>query len=118
MKHAIELLKREALLRRNAAILKAKRDYFHELKVIQQIGRGAGLCMIGRPRKAAPVTEDASLKVSVVARQILMEGKPMTLRELTLEVQRRGCRSADEYRVVSHRVNSGLSRYRRFFRRD
>jgi hypothetical protein len=118
MRHAIELLKREALIRRNAAILKAKRDYCHELKVIKQIGRSVGLCMPGRPRKVAEATEDASLKATAVARQILMEGHRLTLRDLTLEVQRRGCRSADDYRVVSHAINSGLGRYRRFFKRD
>jgi hypothetical protein len=118
MKAAIELLKREALLRRNAAILKAKRDYHHDLRVIKQIGRNAGLCMVGRPRKQPVATEDASLKAVVVARQILMESKPLTLRELTLEVQRRGCRSADNYREVSHAISTGLGHSKRHFRRD
>ena len=117
MREAIELLKREALLRRNAAILKAKRDYHNELKVIKQIGRNVGLCMPGRPRRVV-ATEDASLKVSTVAKQILLEGHRMTLRELTLEVQRRGCRPQDDYRTVAHAVNSGLRNYRRFFGRD
>ena len=117
MEAAIELLKHEALLRRNAAILKAKRDYHHELKVIRQIGRSVGLCVPGRPRKVVP-TENPMLRAAVVARQILMEGKRLTLRELTLEVQRRGCRSADSYRVVSHAIDAGLSRYRRHFKRD
>ena len=117
MKAAIELLKHEALLRRNAAILKAKRDYHHELKVIRQIGRSVGLCVPGRPRKVA-LTENPMLKAAVVARQLLMEGKRLTLRELTLEVQRRGCRSADSYRAVSHAIDAGLSRYRRHFKRD
>jgi hypothetical protein len=118
MEAAIELLKREALLRRNAAILKAKRDYYHELKVIKQIGRNVGLCMPGRPRKVVVTTEDASLKAATVAKQILMEGKRLTLRELTLEVQRRGCRPEDDYRVVAHAVNSGLRNYRRYLKRD
>jgi hypothetical protein len=118
MRDAIDLLKREALLRRNSAILKAKRDYYHELKVIKQIGRSVGLCMVGRSRKPAVATEDASLKVAAVAKQILLEGHRMTLRELTLEVQRRGCRSADDYRAVSHAINSALRNYRRFLKRD
>ena len=117
MKEAIELLKREALLRRNAAILKAKRDYHNELKIIKRAGRMVGLCMVGRPRKVE-ATEDASLKATTVAKQVLLEGHRMTLRELTLEVQRRGCRSADDYRVVSHAINSGLRNYRRHFKRD
>jgi hypothetical protein len=44
----IELLKREALLRRNAAILKAKRDYYHELRAIRRVGRKLGVCVPGR----------------------------------------------------------------------
>ena len=39
---AIELLKRDALLRRNAAILKAKRDYYNELKAIKAFERKLG----------------------------------------------------------------------------
>jgi hypothetical protein len=114
---AIELLKRGALLRRNAKILAAKRDYYKELKAIRTLGRSLGVCLPGKPRKAV-VTEDASLKATTVAKQILLEGKAMTLRELTLEVQRRGCRSLDDYRTVAHAINSGLRHYRRFFRRD
>jgi hypothetical protein len=117
MKEAIELLKREALLRRNAMILRAKRDYYRELKIIKQIGRSVGLCLPGRPRKVM-ATEDPMLKATAVARDILLEGKPLTLRELTLEVQRRGCRSADDYRAVSHAICSGLRNYRKFFKRD
>ncbi len=113
---AINLLKRDALIRRNAKILAAKREYYNELKAIKQLGRKLGVCLSGRPRKAV-VTEDASLKATTVARQILMEGKRLTLRELTLEVQRRGCRSADDYRVVAHAIDSGLRHYRRHFKR-
>jgi hypothetical protein len=118
MKAAIELLKREALLRRNAAILKAKRDYHHDLKVIKQIGRKVGLCMRGRPRMIVMADEDASLKATTVAKRILLEGHRLTLRELTLEVQRRGCRPLDDYRDVSHAIDCGLRNYRRYFKRD
>ena len=113
----IDLLKRDALLRRNAKILAAKREYHNELKAIKVLGRKLGVCMPGRPRKAV-VTEDASLKATTVAIAVLMEGKRLTLRELTLEVQRRGCRSADDYRPVAHAISSGLQHYRRHFRKD
>jgi hypothetical protein len=83
----IALLKRDALIRRNAKILVAKREYYNELKTIKALGRKLGVCMLGRPRKVA-VTEDPTLKATAVARDILLEGKSMTLRELTLEVQR------------------------------
>jgi hypothetical protein len=117
MRHAIGLLKREALLRRNAAILKAKREYHKELKAIRALGRTLGVCVVGRPRKVV-MTEDPTLRPTHVALAILGEGKAMKLRELTLEVQRRGCRSADDYRVVSHAINSGLSHNRHLVKRD
>jgi hypothetical protein len=113
----IDLLKRDALLKRNAAILKAKRDYHNELKAIKAFGRTLGVCLHGRPRKVV-VTEDASLKATTVAKQILLEGHRMTLPELTAEAQRRGCRSADDPRVVAHAINTGLHRYKRHFKRD
>ncbi len=59
--NGIDLLKRDALIRRNAAILKAKREYHKELKAIKTLGRSLGVCEAGRPRKVI-VTEDASLK--------------------------------------------------------
>src|SRR3954453_7932997 len=113
----IDLLKRDALIRRNAKILAAKREYYNELKAIKQLGRKLGVCVPGRPRKAV-VTEDPTLQVAAVARNILLEGKRLTLRELTVEVQRRGCRSSDDYRAVSHAVSAGLRNHRRHIKRD
>jgi hypothetical protein len=40
---AIELLKRDALLRHNAKILAAERDYYKELKAIKTLGRSLGV---------------------------------------------------------------------------
>jgi hypothetical protein len=114
---AIDLLKRDALLRRNARILAAKRDYYKELKAIKTLGRSLGVCLNGRTRKAI-VTEDASLKATPTALKILMEGKAWTTWELALEAQRRGCRSADEPSAVAHAIRSGLRYYRRHLKRD
>lgn len=113
---AIELLKRDALLRRNAKILAAKRDYHKEIKAIKTMGRSLGIGLMGRPRKAAPVTEDASLKATPTALKILREGKAMTIMELALEAQRRGCRSADSPRAVAHAIRSGLRYHRHHFK--
>lgn len=115
--NGIELLKRDALIRRNAKILAAKREYYNELKAIKTLGRKLGACLVGRPRKPV-ATEDASLKATPTAIQVLMEGKRLTLRELTLEVQRRGCRSADDPRAVAHAIRSGLRHHGRHFKRD
>jgi hypothetical protein len=41
--NGFDLLKRDALIRRNAAILKAKREYHKELKAIKTLGRSLGV---------------------------------------------------------------------------
>lgn len=103
----IEQLKREALLKRNTAILAAKREYHAALKEIKALQRKLGLKRPGRPRKNT-ASDNSGLKATTVAREILLEGKPMTLAELTIEVQRRGCRSLDDPRAVAHAIDSGL----------
>jgi hypothetical protein len=113
--YGIYLLRREALLKRNAAILKAKRDYHAALKKINKLRGKLRIGPAGRPRK---VTEDPLLKRTTVARRILLEGKPMTLAELTAEAMLRGCRSSDDPRVVAHAIRSGLRYYGRHFKRD
>jgi hypothetical protein len=109
----IDLLRREALLTRNAAILKAKRDYHNALKEINKLRGRLRLKPQGRPRKT---TEDPTLKPTTIARDILMEGKAMTITELTIEAMRRGCRSSDDPRIVAHAIRSGLRYYRRRYR--
>jgi hypothetical protein len=111
----IDLLRQQALINRNAAILKAKRDYHAALKEINKLRGKLRLKPHGRPRKVA---EDPTLKPTTVARDILMEGKAMTITELTVEAMRRGCRSSDDPRVVAHAIRSGLRYYRRHFKRD
>jgi hypothetical protein len=107
----IDLLRREALLKRNAAILKAKREYHAALKEINALRGKLRIRPPGRPRK---VTEDPLLKPTAVARDILFEGKAMTIMELTIEAQRRGCRSSDDPRVVAHAtVRMTLRRFTR-----
>jgi hypothetical protein len=113
----IELLRQQALLKRNATILAAKREYHVTLKEIAALQRKIGVKRPGRPRKIV-ASDYSGLKATTVAREVLLEGKPMTIVELTLEVQRRGCRSLDEPRAVAHAIRSGLQYYRRQFRKD
>jgi hypothetical protein len=113
---AIEQLRQQALLRRNAAILQAKREYHAALKEINALNRKLGVKRPGRPRKATG--EVSTLKASAVARQILSEGTPMNLVELTLEVQRRGCRPLDDPRLVAKAIRQGLAHFGREFRTD
>ena len=113
----IDLLKQQALAKRNAAILAAKREYHVALKEIAALQRKLGIKRPGRPRNVV-ASDYSGLKATTVAREILLEGKPLTAVELTLEVQRRGCRSLDDPRAVAHAIRSGLQYYRRQFRRD
>jgi len=59
----------------------------------------AGSCLASRAGFAPTIA-------SRVARAILLEGKPMTLVELTIEVQRRGCRSLDDPRIVAKAIRN------------
>ena len=112
----IDLLKAQALAKRNATILAAKREYHAALKEIAALKRKLGIRPRGRPRKRLPAG-DPNLKATTVAREVLLEGRPMTIVELTLEVQRRGCRSLDDPRAVAHAINSGLNHHRRQLKR-
>jgi hypothetical protein len=114
---AIELLLDQARTRRDTAILEAKREYHYALRQIQELNRKLRLRKPAKPRRIMP-GEHPSLKATTVARAILMEGRPMTMVELTLEVQRRGCRSGDRPRAVAHAIRAGLRYYSREIRRD
>ncbi len=112
----IDLLRQQALLRRNAAIQAAKREYHAALKEINALNRKLLIKPTGRPPKLS--NDRSGLRATTVASAILREGKPMTLVELTLEVQRRGCRSQDDPRAVAHAIDCGIRYYRREFKRD
>jgi hypothetical protein len=103
----IDLLRQQALTKRNAAILKAKREYASSLREIRALQRKLGLKPVGRLRRRLPAG-DPNLRVSTVAAEIVREGKPLTIIELTIEVQRRGCRSLDHPRDVAHAIRSAL----------
>src|SRR4051812_14720227 len=103
----IELLRQQALLRRNAAIRAARREYHTALKEINALARKLRANKSHKVAKVLP-SDYSGLKPTTVALEILREGKPMTLAELTIEVQRRGCRSADDPRPVAHAIDNGL----------
>jgi hypothetical protein len=113
----IDLLRQQALLRRNAAIRAAKREYHAALKEINAIARKLRIKQRGRPCKIQ-ASDYSGLKATTVAVEILREGKPMSLAELTIEVQRRGCRTTDDPRAVAHAIDSGIRYYRQEFKRD
>ena len=112
----IELLRQQALLKRNATILAAKREYAASLKEIKLLQRKLDLKRPGRPRKIV-ASDYSGLRATTLAVEILREGRPMSLAELTIEVQRRGCRSMDDPRALAKCIDSGLYNHRREFKR-
>src|SRR3954454_5115523 len=113
----IDLLRAQALTKRNAAVQAARREYHAALKEINALARKLNLKPQGRPRKRLPAG-DPMLKATTVAREVLLEGKPLAIVELTLEVQRRGCRPLDDPRTVAHAITGGLNHYRPLFGKD
>ena len=61
---------------------------------------------LGRKTMIAAVTE------------VLSEGRPMSLPELTIELQRRGVRSRDDSRAVAKSVRASLGYRYKWFKRD
>jgi hypothetical protein len=108
----IAILRSQALQKRNATILAAKREYTLTLKEITTLQRRLNLKSPKSPR--SPLS---ARNVVAVAREILAEGTPMSTPALTLEVQRRGCRSFDDPRDVGRAIRAGLRYHRRKFRR-
>src|SRR4051794_29335334 len=108
----IDLLRAQALARRNSAIQRAKREYHESLKAIKVLNRKLRVKPVGRPCKNQ-ANDLSGFKAATVAVQILREGKAMSIAELTIEVQKRGCRSLDDPRVVAHSIGGALRYYRR-----
>ena len=79
----IDLLRREALLKRNAAILNAKREYAAALREIAALGKRLNIKQRGRPPRIVKA-ENALLRATTVAREILLEGKPMSLADFSV----------------------------------
>jgi hypothetical protein len=113
----IELLLDQARTKRDTAILEAKREYHYALRQIRELRRKLRLRPPSKPRRIAP-GEHPSLKATTVARAILLEGRPMTMVELVIEVQRRGCRTGDRPRAVAHAIRTGLRYYSREIKQD
>jgi hypothetical protein len=52
------------------------------------------------------------------AERVLLEGTPLRLTELTVEVQARGCRMGDDPRAVAHAIRSAMRYHKVRFSRD
>jgi hypothetical protein len=116
---AVELLKHQAIAKRNEAIRTAKVEYRIAMQEIKALSRKLKLRSRGRPRLAAYIRRAADIgdpnrgkPASVVVVEILREGVSVSLAELTLEVQRRGCRANDDPRDVAQTIRGTLYYYR------
>jgi hypothetical protein len=123
MDDTIELLKRQALEWRNVAISAAKREYYSAMKAIRDLERKVRDEQRGRRMESAydqplgPVHNTLGRKTMIAAvAEVLGEGKPMSLPELTIELQRRGVKSRDDPRIVAKSVRISLRNKR--FRKD
>jgi hypothetical protein len=124
MDDTIELLRRQALDWRNVAISAAKREYYSAMKAIRDLERKVRDERRGRRMESVydqplgPVRNTLGRKTMIASvAEVLGEGKPMSLPELTIELQRRGVRSRDDPRVVANSVRVSL-RNKRFKRDD
>lgn len=82
--------------------------------------------LVGRTRKrphsnrairASGKTPFSELYISEAV-SVVLRDSAMTLTELTLEVQRRGCRKDDDPRRVAHAIRAAMLYHRQRFKRD
>jgi len=120
--NAYQQLRQQAREQRDSVILKARSKYRQSISEIDTLERR----VTGkRPRRLAasrvlnckgkPFSE---VTVTKAAELILSEGKPLTLVELVLEIQRRGCHADDNPRKLVHCLQSAFYYHRNRFRRD
>ena len=122
----IEQLRADARAKRDQTIRKARLDYRLAMRDIRAVERKLRHDGTIKPRYTAfrrqPVKcrnhSCRSLTVTAAAELILREGKPLTYVELTLEIQRRGCRTNDDPMAVLCSIKSAFRYHRDKFKRD
>jgi len=118
--NAYKHLRQQSREQRDNAILKARDDYRQSIEEIDSLERKlAGK----RPRTSSRVLgcngkPFSEVTVTKAAELILSEGEPLTLVELVLEIQRRGCHADDNPRKIAHCIRSAFYYHRNRFRRD
>jgi hypothetical protein len=119
MENAFTILRRQAREKRDAAIARAKAEYRHSIIEIDRMARVMGA---PRRRRGRYMPGDGlsypTMSTIRAAEMVLLEGKPLTLAELTLEVQHRGCRAGDDPRRVANAIRGAFSYQHEKFSRD
>jgi hypothetical protein len=121
----IERLKADAALKRDTAIHKARMDYRLAMREIRAVARLLREPGTPKPRpespRIRPAVRDSSFRTLTAinaAETVLREGTPLTLVELVIELQSRGCRSSDDPRALLHAIRSAFAYHRDKFLRD
>jgi hypothetical protein len=117
MSDLIANLRRQARQNRDMAIASARAEYQNTLCEISRLARRLRR---RRPRYYRTRIGESYATMTAIraAEAVLLEGHALTLVELTLEVQSRGCRSTDHPRAVAHAIRTAMQYHRTRFTRD
>jgi hypothetical protein len=122
MDDAYALLRLQARAKRDRAIRAARSEYTATLaeiaklaKTIRQKRSTPSETRMVRSGDNKPFTDMTAIEAAFT---VLLEGEPLRLTELTLEVQARGCRAGDDPRAVAHAIRSAMRYHKCRFVRD
>jgi hypothetical protein len=122
MDDAYALLRLQARAKRDKLIRAARNEYTATVAEIAKLAKA-----IRQKRPSPPETrlvrsgDDkpfSDMTAIEAAEAVLLEGEPLRLTELTLEVQARGCRAGDDPRAVAHAIRSAMRYHKCRFVRD
>ena len=122
---ALEQLRREALVRRNASILLAREQYRETLECVKLLERKAKAIETRKPRKrkyrgfASHGGDFSKMTTRQAAELVLRDSGPLRLVELTVNVMQLGCRTDENPRTVANSIRCSLlyhAKQGRFFR--
>jgi hypothetical protein len=115
-------LREHARLKWKRAKIAAREEYKRDLLEINKLAKA----LVGHPRKrphstrairASGIVQFSELYISEAVAVVLRDSA-MTLTELTLEIQRRGCRENDDPRKVAHAIRAVMLYHRAKYKRD
>ena len=115
-------LRSQAKAKRNRAMRAVRDEYNRDLREITKLANK----LVGCPRKRPHSTRAVRARGDVPfcelyiseAISVVLRDSAMTLTELTLEIQQRGCRQHDDPRKVMHAVRGSLLYHRERYKRD
>jgi hypothetical protein len=119
---AYAMLRLQARAKRDRAIRAARADYAHALTEITKLSKAIRqkrpAAIEARSVRSGDDKPFSDMSAIEAAERVLLEGEPLRLTELTLEVQARGCRAGDDPRAVAHAIRSAFRYHHNRFRRD